>query len=36
MTEKLDREWWIDYRRQLERCFRQKEVGIRAQSIEQL
>lgn len=36
MTETLDRDWWADYRRQLERRFRQKEVVIRAQLIEQL
>jgi hypothetical protein len=36
MAETLDRDWWADYRRQLERRFRQKEVVIRAQAIEQL
>jgi hypothetical protein len=36
MTDTLDRSWWADYRGQLERRFRQKEVVIRAQSIEQL
>ncbi len=36
MTEKLDRAGGRDYRRQLERRFRQEEVVIRAQPIEQL
>jgi hypothetical protein len=36
MVDTLDRSWWKDYRRELERRFRQDEVVIRAQSIEQL
>jgi hypothetical protein len=36
MTETLDREWWRDYRQQLERRFRQDEVVMRATSIERL
>ena len=36
MTDELDRTWWRDYRRDLERRFRQEEVVIRAQAIEQL
>lgn len=36
MAEQLDREWWRDYRRGLERRFRQDEVVIRATSFEPL
>jgi hypothetical protein len=36
MTEELDRNWWSTYRSDLERRFRQEEVVIRAQRIEQL
>lgn len=36
MTEALDRDWWSEYRLELERRFRQREIVIRAQSIEQL
>ena len=36
MTSGLDRAWWAEYRRDLERRFRQEEVVIRAQAIEQL
>ena len=36
MTAVLDRTWWEEYRRDLERRFRQGEVVIRAQAIEQL
>jgi len=36
MVESLDRAWWKDYRRDLERRFRQEEVVIRAQEIEQI
>jgi hypothetical protein len=36
MTDALDRAWWADYRRDLERRFRQEEIVIRAQEIEQL
>ena len=32
MTDELDRSWWADYRRELERRFRQKEILIRALS----
>lgn len=30
MTEDLDREWWTDFRKELERRFRQENVVIRA------
>ena len=36
MTETLDRDWWSEYRLELERRFRQREIVIRAQPIEQL
>jgi hypothetical protein len=36
MTDVLDRNWWSDYRRDLERRFRQEEIVIRAQTMEQL
>ena len=36
MVENLDRDWWGTYRRDLERRFRQNEVVIRAQTIQQL
>jgi hypothetical protein len=36
MTDTLDRQWWADYRLELERRFRQREIVIRAQPIEQL
>ncbi|HEX2725969.1 MAG TPA: hypothetical protein VHN20_09140 [Beijerinckiaceae bacterium] len=36
MTERLDRDWWRGYRRELERSFRQEEIVIRAQDIELL
>ncbi len=36
MTDALDRAWWQDYRRTLERRFKQQVVIIRAQPIEQL
>ena len=36
MTETLDRDWWGNYRLELERRFRQREIVIRAQPIEQL
>jgi hypothetical protein len=36
MADTLERDWWADYRRELERRFRQREIIIRAQSIEQL
>ena len=34
MAETVDRTWWTDYRKSLERQFKQQEVLIRAQSIE--
>ena len=36
MVDDLDRPWWSNYRRDLERRFRQQEVVIRAQAMEQL
>jgi hypothetical protein len=36
MIDRLDRPWWRDYRRVLEKRFKQEVVLIRAQSIEQL
>ena len=36
MAEVLGREWWIDYRRRLERRFAQDELVIRAQLVERL
>ena len=36
MAETLDREWWRDYRGELERRFRQDEVVIRASEVERL
>ena len=36
MVDELDRAWWNDYRRDLERRFKQDEVVIRAQAMEQL
>jgi hypothetical protein len=36
MVDALDRDWWRDYRQELERRFRQDEVVIRAQAIERL
>ncbi len=36
MIEGLDRAWWAEYRRELERRFRQEEIVLRAQDIEQL
>jgi hypothetical protein len=34
MTENLDRQWWNSYRQNLETCFRQDQLLIRAQVIE--
>jgi hypothetical protein len=34
MTENLDRQWWNSYRQNLETCFRQDQLSIRAQVIE--
>ena len=36
MTESLDRAWWRDYRRALERRFAQDELVIRSQAVERL
>ena len=36
MADELDRGWWADYRRVLERRFRQDEIVIRATEFEQL
>ena len=36
MTEELDRRWWSEYRRELEKRFRQEQLIIRATRIEQL
>jgi hypothetical protein len=34
MAERLERDWWRGYRRELESRFRQEEIVIRAQEIE--
>jgi hypothetical protein len=36
MADALDREWWQQHRRDLERCFRQESIVIRAHMIESL
>ncbi len=36
MTDKLDREWWRDYREQLADRFRQIEIVMRGSSFERL
>lgn len=36
MTDTLDREWWRDYRRTLEKRFVQDELVIRSQTVERL
>jgi hypothetical protein len=36
MVESLDRGWWRDYRRELERLFRQEQIVVRAQNYEAL
>ncbi len=36
MAEQLDRAWWARYRTELARRFRQKELIIRANEVEQL
>jgi len=36
MAESLDRDWWTDYRHQLQKRFRQDEVVIRSAIIERL
>jgi hypothetical protein len=34
MVQALDRDWWRDYKQQLERLFRQDKLVLRAQSYE--
>ncbi|HEV2761494.1 MAG TPA: hypothetical protein VGV38_00770 [Pyrinomonadaceae bacterium] len=36
MAEKLDRAWWVGFRRELERRFAQDEVVVRATATERL
>jgi len=36
MADTLDRDWWGDYRRQLERRFRQQEIVVRAMTFDRL
>jgi hypothetical protein len=36
MTDVLDRDWWAEYRKRLEKLFRQDEVVIRATVTERL
>jgi hypothetical protein len=36
MAEELNRSWWRDYRRELERRFRQDEIVVRARQVERL
>jgi hypothetical protein len=36
MTDTLDRAWWSEYRRGLERRFAQHELIIRSQEVERL
>ena len=36
MAQELDREWWQDFRKRLERSFRQESVIVRASRIEVL
>ena len=36
MVPVLDREWWHDYRKQLERLFHQDQIVVRAQAYEAL
>ena len=36
MVESLDRQWWVRYRRVLEKTFKQQELVVRAQEIERL
>jgi hypothetical protein len=36
MTDMLDRQWWHEYRRSLERRFAQDEIVIRSQQVERL
>ena len=36
MVDAIDRSWWFDYRRELERRFAQDEILLRASSVERL
>ena len=36
MTEELDRQWWKEYRQELEQRFRQRELVVRAHEISRL
>ena len=36
MAEELEREWWKEYRQELEKRFRQRELVVRAQEISRL
>jgi hypothetical protein len=36
MADALEREWWADYRRELERRFRQEKMVVRATAFEEL
>ena len=36
MVDSIDRSWWFDYRRELERRFQQDEILLRASSVERL
>ena len=36
MTQELDRRWWSEYRKELEKRFRQEQLIIRATRVEQL
>ena len=36
MTDALDRAWWSEYRRELERRFRQEKMVVRATEFEEL
>ena len=36
MTDALDRKWWAEFRRELERRFLEEQVVIRSQEIERL
>ena len=36
MTDALDRGWWADYRRELERRFQQEKLVVRATAFEEL
>jgi hypothetical protein len=36
MTDKIDRSWWKEYRKSLERTFEQDEIVVRATAFEKL